>query len=547
MKKIILLFFTFFFGIFHEAASQEWVYLDSINTVPLCIEPLNDGNFVLFSVEGYLKRNLVKIKADGTGGDDVLVIANNGVAVTPICCTYELIKSFSEDEYLLMVSRLDLNYPYKDEVVLHKFDSDLNLLAMEPIEFGFFSPLEIAVDAVLTSDTTITFAGYVQESGSQTLLVFQINRNSKQIIWQKVYQPPPPPGSYNEVGTRIIPDLSGGFFIVGRNGGNFPVFVKRITALGDEIWTKYYEGTSEADAVHGGDSSIVITSSGTIFKIDYEGDILWKHEVLGCPGETCYFCRKIRKTPDGRYVTIGLKGSYENGQVVDYIGVYFYSEAGEILEKYFFGGTSIYSYQPIDFAPTDDGEYIIVSRLLGDGSMHVMKTNIKDFQSPLAGFSYQTENLEAFFSDTSVFNPTSWHWDFGDGDTSALQHPSHGYAEEGMYEVCLIASNLNGSDTVCQWVELEVSSTITLPQRSRNLTLFPNPAGDELNLRVSPPLAENGEFRLYNVLGQLVKKHPLAAGKNEYRFSLHPLPPACYYYSLSTGQEALALGKILKQ
>ncbi|MFZ2900681.1 MAG: PKD domain-containing protein [Saprospiraceae bacterium] len=546
MKKVVFLFFTFIFGMFYEATSQQWVYLDSINNTPYAIEKLPGDEYVIYVLRTDYYTALIKI--DGINGFllDSLLIASGGMG-PPCCYLNDIIHSFPFGQYSLFFSDLTLGFPFNAEIVQYKFNAELEILGNIPIGFGFFSPLELTYDLYQTTDSTMISTGFVDDSFENSpLLVFEFNRLSGEILWSKKY--PWGAGGTSEKGTKIIPALDGGYFIAGgRNHNDKPCLVKRITASGQEIWTKYYEGFSGADAVHGGDSSIVITSSGTIFKIDYDGDILWKREVLGCPGETCYFCRKIRKTPDGRYVTIGLKGSYENGQVVNYIGVYFYSEAGEILEKYFFEGTSIYSYNPIDFAPTDDGEYIIVSRLLGDGSMHVMKTNIKDLKPPAAGFSFEANSLEVAFSDTSTFNPTSWHWDFGDGDTSALQHPSHGYAEEGMYEVCLIVSNSNGSDTVCQWVELEVSSTITLPQRPRNLTLFPNPAGDELNLRVSPALAENGEFRLYNVLGQLVKKHPLAAGKNEYRFSLHPLPPACYYYSLSTGQEALAVGKILKQ
>ena len=56
------------------------------------------------------------------------------------------------------------------------------------------------------------------------------------------------------------------------------------------------------------------------------------------------------------------------------------------------------------------------------------------------------------FADTTSGAVTSWLWTFGDGDTSALQNPSHTYAAPGTYTVTLFATTASGtvqqSDTV---------------------------------------------------------------------------------------------------
>ncbi len=68
---------------------------------------------------------------------------------------------------------------------------------------------------------------------------------------------------------------------------------------------------------------------------------------------------------------------------------------------------------------------------------------------PTALFSYQLmacTGTTSFF-DFSTNNPTSWHWDFGDGDTSSLQFPAHTYASSAVYTVQLIACNTSGCDT----------------------------------------------------------------------------------------------------
>jgi hypothetical protein len=51
------------------------------------------------------------------------------------------------------------------------------------------------------------------------------------------------------------------------------------------------------------------------------------------------------------------------------------------------------------------------------------------------------------FTDESSNYPDTWLWDFGDGVTSTLQHPSHIYAVPGTYTVTLSVSNAGGSDT----------------------------------------------------------------------------------------------------
>jgi PKD repeat protein len=43
--------------------------------------------------------------------------------------------------------------------------------------------------------------------------------------------------------------------------------------------------------------------------------------------------------------------------------------------------------------------------------------------------------------------PTSWFWDFGDGNTSTDQNPTHIYTAPGLYTVSLTVSNEYGTDT----------------------------------------------------------------------------------------------------
>jgi len=64
--------------------------------------------------------------------------------------------------------------------------------------------------------------------------------------------------------------------------------------------------------------------------------------------------------------------------------------------------------------------------------------------SPLSG----NAPLTVSFTDSSAGAPTSHLWDFGDGNTSAQQHPTHTYATAGSHDVSLTVWNSAGSDTL---------------------------------------------------------------------------------------------------
>ena len=56
------------------------------------------------------------------------------------------------------------------------------------------------------------------------------------------------------------------------------------------------------------------------------------------------------------------------------------------------------------------------------------------------------------FYDISSGNATNWYWDFGDGNTSSLQNPTHTYANTSaaFYLVCLTIFEIDAvGDTVC--------------------------------------------------------------------------------------------------
>jgi len=69
--------------------------------------------------------------------------------------------------------------------------------------------------------------------------------------------------------------------------------------------------------------------------------------------------------------------------------------------------------------------------------------------APVASWTSTGANLNVSFSDISGNSPTSWLWDFGDGNTSTQQNPNHTYGTTGVYTVCLTTTNICGTDSTC--------------------------------------------------------------------------------------------------
>ena len=62
-------------------------------------------------------------------------------------------------------------------------------------------------------------------------------------------------------------------------------------------------------------------------------------------------------------------------------------------------------------------------------------------------------------TDTNGFN-VNWSWDFGDGNTSYLQRPSHQYTIASNYMMCLAVKDDDATDTICK--TLIISSMVSV-------------------------------------------------------------------------------------
>jgi PKD repeat protein len=92
-----------------------------------------------------------------------------------------------------------------------------------------------------------------------------------------------------------------------------------------------------------------------------------------------------------------------------------------------------------------------------------LRVQIEETALPAADFTATPTSgvapLAVSFGDLSTGAPTAWQWRFGDGATSAAQHPVHVYSQPGVYDVKLTALNSVGSNTR----QLSAYVNVTIP------------------------------------------------------------------------------------
>lgn len=130
----------------------------------------------------------------------------------------------------------------------------------------------------------------------------------------------------------------------------------------------------------------------------------------------------------------------------------------------------------------------------------------------LAKFSY-SDTLNTITLTSNSQNANSYLWNFGDGNLSTNQNPTHTYQQYGSYTVCLIVTNDCYSDTLCQniticavkgvanytYQHIGKSLTVQFQNRSTNAQSYRWDFGDG-NLSTSKnPLVVYNRAWVYNV------------------------------------------------
>ena len=136
---------------------------------------------------------------------------------------------------------------------------------------------------------------------------------------------------------------------------------------------------------------------------------------------------------------------------------------------------------------------------------------------------------------------TTCSWDFGDGTNSSQLNVSHNYSSIGNYTVVLIETNGTCTDTVTQLISLYPAGINTL-NNVEVLSLFPNPATNQLNVNISSNTDIAGlKLIAYNTLGQteLERNVQLQNGNNTFILDITTLSSGVHILSFQNGKTVI--------
>lgn len=182
------------------------------------------------------------------------------------------------------------------------------------------------------------------------------------------------------------------------------------------------------------------------------------------------------------------------------------------------------------------GTYLVcltATSLCGSDSSCVSVTVACD--APVAAFTESATARVVQFTDNSTNGATGWSWDFGDGNVSSSQSPSHTYTADGTYWVCLIARSICGADTVCDSVS--VIGAGVAPEVVAGLSLYPNPAYDLVQIEVTGGVGIT-QVRMVDAMGKAVRTMKVN-GQHKVQLTLSELPRGLYLIEVERGGQWL--------
>lgn len=153
---------------------------------------------------------------------------------------------------------------------------------------------------------------------------------------------------------------------------------------------------------------------------------------------------------------------------------------------------------------------------------------------PDADFDFNVNSNSVTFTNNSI-DANAWLWDFGDGYTSTDENPVHVYADSGYYNVKLTVFNSCAEDSVLQSIHIS-SVPNSVNDTELGAVIYPNPAGDVLNIRV---LKANGKELMVIVSdlgGKQVMKKILNTTGNNYHLAVNGLDQGMYFIKIDNGK-----------
>lgn len=157
---------------------------------------------------------------------------------------------------------------------------------------------------------------------------------------------------------------------------------------------------------------------------------------------------------------------YGSGEGCRPVTIQFYDTSWYVDSYYWdFGDGGFSTLQNPYYTYHQAGDYNVTVTLTGPGGVttHVMMDSVHVHEYAVAFFQYSPTEVYVPDEPVQFYNLSSFAdsyiWDFGDGNTSTLEHPEHFYGAEGLYDITLIANNANNCPDTLSFEQAVVAET----------------------------------------------------------------------------------------
>ncbi|MFC2102287.1 T9SS type A sorting domain-containing protein [Bacteroidota bacterium] len=170
------------------------------------------------------------------------------------------------------------------------------------------------------------------------------------------------------------------------------------------------------------------------------------------------------------------------------------------------------------------------------------ETSVTTNAAPVADFLM--DNMNPATGDTvsmidlSLNDPTIWNWmitpstfEYVDGTGPASQNPKVRFLQEDAYSVELTVTNITGSDTKSDFLNVGTSVSISdeFPESNPDVLLYPNPATDVIYIQSDRKMKS---VRITSMSGQLMKTSEVNA--SSYQLNVTDLSNGLYLMFVET-------------
>lgn len=318
----------------------------------------------------------------------------------------------------------------------------------------------------------------------------------------------------------VMESSNGDIYVGGRSlgyfTGNVNAFLTKISSTGQHIWTRVLEQGIEvvdiAPAPNGGVTWVADPQYLDQGEGDYEmlwgqfssdGTLLWSN-LYGAAGSDNPLA--IVPMTEGGYTILGFTDSYGTGPG-DWQGILIRTDAAGNADCHNINldlPWTTHTATVTPFTSLSGSAYTMYPWMLGQEAVAV--GSYDPCCEVLAGFDMGNAGTDYTWSFTNTStNADSYSWSFGDGTTSTEESPSHTYATNGQYTVCLTVTGSCGSGPTtannCQTVAISVGIN-DLNAGSNAPVLYPSPATDAFAVKSPTPMEA---IRLADSQGRIVR------------------------------------------